>query len=333
MKTSTKTALILILLLAFTITLSAQQSETSLPKLTGTYLGQKPPGMIPELFAPGIVSTGNHEHSRIVFSKDGNEIYWIVIPVDTHRKNEHGRPFQANEQNIYFTARVNEEWEKPSVLPLTKQLTPIALALSPENKFYFQVYDQETDPKESPRPKKLFMVEKIKNQWGNPGLSEDILPNINGKAIMTLCFANSGNVYYDLGGPDSTGGWNWSVYVRELVSGKYQESKLLEGGINDDVINWCPWISPDESYIIWSSHREGNFGNGDLYISFKNKNGSWSTPINMGNRINTEGQERFPSVSPDGKYLFFARHKDSITYSDFYWVSAKIIEELKPKEI
>jgi Tol biopolymer transport system component len=52
----------------------------------------------------------------------------------------------------------------------------------------------------------------------------------------------------------------------------------------------------------------------------------------MGNKINTEGQERFPSVSADGKYLFFARHKDDITYSDFYWVDAKIIADLKPKE-
>jgi len=52
----------------------------------------------------------------------------------------------------------------------------------------------------------------------------------------------------------------------------------------------------------------------------------------MGSLINTDMLERFPSISPDGKYLFFTRNKGS-EISDFYWVSAKIIEELKPKEL
>ena len=58
--------------------------------------------MVPEIFAPGIVSTINHEHSRLVFSKDGNEMCWIVIPVDTLYKKHHGRQFKANDQNIFF---------------------------------------------------------------------------------------------------------------------------------------------------------------------------------------------------------------------------------------
>jgi hypothetical protein len=36
------------------------------PKLTGPYLGQKPPGMKPEIFAPGIVSTGMYERDMAV---------------------------------------------------------------------------------------------------------------------------------------------------------------------------------------------------------------------------------------------------------------------------
>ena len=330
MKTSLKLFAILLLLSSISV---AQQTNAEFPKLTGPYLGQTPPGMIPELFAPGIVSTGNHEHSRLVISNNGNEIYWIVIPVDTLRKNQHGRPFQANEQNIYFTTSVNEEWTKPDVFPLTKLLTPNALALDFENRLYFQVYDQEANPNKNPRLTKLFVDERDSKQWLNPQLTENILPNEKGKVVMTLCFSANGNLYYDSGGPDSTGAWSWNIFIREFKNGKYQNPKLLEFGINDEEINWCPWIAPDESYIIWSSHREGNYGSGDLYISFKNKNGAWSAPMNMGNQINTEGQERFPSVSPDGKYLFFTRHKDDITYSDFYWVSAKIIDELRPKEL
>lgn len=63
--------------------------------------------------------------------------------------------------------------------------------------------------------------------------------------------------------------------------------------------------------------------------------------MNMGNRINTEANERFPNVTPDGKFLFFNSTKKIVGADadgpgngngDVYWVSAKIIEELRAKE-
>ena len=47
------------------------------PSLTGPYLGQEPPGQEPELFAPGLVSTGAQELS-ICFSPAGDEVYFFV---------------------------------------------------------------------------------------------------------------------------------------------------------------------------------------------------------------------------------------------------------------
>lgn len=63
-----------------------------------------------------------------------------------------------------------------------------------------------------------------------------------------------------------------------------------------------------------------------MCVSFHQTDGSWGVPINLGESINTLDQERFPSVSPDGRYLFFARHADNETYSDIYWVDAGIIQ-------
>jgi len=99
---------------------------------------------------------------------------------------------------------------------------------------------------------------------------------------------------------------------------------------NSSDVNWTPFVSPDESYIIFSSDRDGN-GNGynacDLFISFKDADNRWTKPINMGNKINTDKIERFPWVSPDNKYLFFVRG-----FGDIYWVSASVIKELRPKQ-
>ena len=108
--------------------------------------------------------------------------------------------------------------------------------------------------------------------------------------------------------------------------------------------------------MIFQSTREGNHESGDLFISFKDKNGKWTEPINMGENVNASySGEGCPMVSPDGKYFFFSGGKinykkyidEPISYSDkmqilsnpgnmsedIFWIDAKIIENLKPMEL
>jgi Tol biopolymer transport system component len=91
-----------------------------------------------------------------------------------------------------------------------------------------------------------------------------------------------------------------------------------------------PFIAPDESYIIFDSSRPGGIGKGDLFICFRLANGSWSRAFND-TLLNTVESDWCPTVSPDGKYLFFTRN--STGNGDIYWVDAKIIEELKPDKL
>ena len=68
---------------------------------------------------------------------------------------------------------------------------------------------------------------------------------------------------------------------------------------------------------------------GMIYTFHSNyqQDGAWCEIINMGNSINTDGNERFPNLTPDGKYFFFNRT------GDVYWVDAKIIDKLKPDSL
>lgn len=79
----------------------------------------------------------------------------------------------------------------------------------------------------------------------------------------------------------------------------------------------------DESYVIFCSIRKEGFGQGDLYISFKDDAGNWSKAKNMGSVINTTGHELCPFVTKDGKYFFYTSNQD------IYWVDARIINSLK----
>ena len=71
------------------------------------------------------------------------------------------------------------------------------------------------------------------------------------------------------------------------------------------------------------------FGKSDLYISFK-ENGQWGNPVNLGDKVNTRHIEIMPIVTPDGKFLFFCRKEKG--ERDIYWVSTKVIDELKPND-
>ena len=64
-------------------------------------------------------------------------------------------------------------------------------------------------------------------------------------------------------------------------------------------------------------------GRGDLYISFKNTDGTWTESVNMGEKVNTKKHELCPFVSHDGKYLFYTSNQD------IYWVSTEIIAKIK----
>ncbi len=66
-----------------------------------------------------------------------------------------------------------------------------------------------------------------------------------------------------------------------------------------------PALSPDEKTLYFASNMPGTLGQSDLYKVAINTDGSYGTPMNLGNVINTEGRETFPMVTSEGE-LYFA---------------------------
>jgi len=97
------------------------------------------------------------------------------------------------------------------------------------------------------------------------------------------------------------------------------------------MLNQTAYIAPDESYLIYCSRSFTPVDDyGDLFISFRRPDGSWTDRIKLDESINTKGDERFPSVSPDGKYFFFNRNSPGYS-EDVYGVSADFVLSLREK--
>ena len=279
------------------------------------YLGQTRPGSTPELFAQGIISTPDHEHSPLIFSPDSRQIIWSVIPV----------PLGTGKQDIFQVYHNGEKWSETIRLEFTAENRCGSPVLSPDGRF---LYYHESIRNVGERKDILWRIERRDDfTWGQRRDVTGLIPEPEGRVCMRFCFAQNGNIYYDLGGPSDDGSWYWDIWMRAFHAGHYHDPVKLGGGINHGPINWTPFIAPDESYLIFSSNRMNNGDAGDHYISFRGDDGQWSVPVSMGT-INTPRQERFPVVSPDGKVLFFARNMPE-NFSEIYWVDAGVIDELK----
>jgi hypothetical protein len=96
-----------------------------------------------------------------------------------------------------------------------------------------------------------------------------------------------------------------------LINGSDISFKSLPFPINSSLNGVDFYMDKDESYIIFPEIKNGA---GDLYISYKKTDTSWTNPKSLGSLINTSDWEYAPYVSPDNKYLFFSRSSASATY-------------------
>ena len=117
---------------------------------------------------------------------------------------------------------------------------------------------------------------------------------------------NSGTIYFN---SQRDGEGTNNIYKSEFIDGQFTPAQKLGEEINSEYREFDPFVAPDESFIIFASTRPDGFGSGDLYISFKNDDGTWTQARNIGEPINTPGPEFCPMLSYDTKYLFFTSGK------------------------
>jgi hypothetical protein len=286
--------------------------------LTGDYMGQTPPGSTPEVFAPGVVSTDHHEHSSPTFSPDGKEIYWSRFD-DPQSENP--------VQQILFARYQDGHWTEPQVAPFSGKYSDGGPCFSLDGRRLYFYSERPSFGDGGVLKDDVWVVERTDTGWSeaqNIGLSS---LSAREKWIFSPSVTKEENLYV-------TGSLNGhGIFVVKKEGEIFLAPEALEGSINSGYVdfNWTPFVAPDASYLIVSSKRSDSHGFNDLYISFRQDDGTWGEPRNMGTAINNGQQVRFPSVSPDGKYLFFVRSTIN-GYDDVFWMSSEIIEQLESRD-
>jgi outer membrane protein OmpA-like peptidoglycan-associated protein len=103
--------------------------------------------------------------------------------------------------------------------------------------------------------------------------------------------------------PDGFG--SCDIYISYLQKNAWSEPVNLGGWVNSDQWESQPCLSPDKRDLYFASRRAGGFGGSDIYVSHLQANGKWGEPENLGEGINTSGDEQSPFIHADNQTLYF----------------------------
>jgi len=292
----------------------SNNSNDVFANLSGPYLGQKPPGMNPEIFAPGIISNQFTEWT-LAFNPEGTEAFYTIQGVN-------------NMNHLLHLKSNNGIWESPVTAPFSNPEHNADPYITKDGKrLFFWSNGPLTKGGETTNNSDIWYVNKTESGWSEPYRLDSVINTKEWQIFPTV--AINGNLYFTSNYPDSKG--RFDIYMSEYKDGKYIKPVNLGDSLNTAYLEQEPYISPDESYIIFASDRHSpNTNDWDLYISFKKEDGTWSKAKNMGSDINTKAKDMAPLVTPDGKYLFFSSYR--FGNSDVFWVDSKVITKLRHKK-
>jgi len=257
------------------------------------YLNETTPVNTPKVFGSGIVSIDDKNTHACMFSPDGSMLVFSRYP----------------DGKSYIMTLENGIWSAPFEAFFHGK--ECSFSADGEKIFY---YSNDGD---------IFFNEKTQNSWGNP---ISVGSNINtSETEYYPSITNDGTLFFSRAGKWSDG----RIFYSTFENGQY--SKPVDIGLPVNTGGALhAYVAKDKSYMLFNSPRTGSFTQLDIWISFHKEDGFWSEPQNLGETINSGADAILcPTVSPDGKYMFFTRLNFNPQCGYVYWVSTDFINELK----
>jgi len=280
----------------------------------------------PRLFAEGVVSTEDDE-SNGSFSPDGAEYFFTRV-----------NPYTTSPHwgVLCVTRFRGGRWSPAEVLPFSGRHLDLSPRLSPDGRtLYFA--SSRPAPGSTARVLRIWSAERAQGGWGEP---RPLPAPVNSESDWNFSpsVTRDGTLYFasSRGGGDHT-----HLYRSRPVHGAYGEPERLGGEVNSDVNEADPFVTPDERILVFSSSGDGPptdkdrsetvkgggvlYPRGDLYVSF-GEGGKWSKARHVGHGVNTFADEGSPSITPDGRYLFFTSERSPFSVPTSHRMDASEIE-------
>lgn len=261
------------------------------------YFNLPAPKDTPTVFASGIISTQYNEYNS-TFSTDGNVILYTIA------NNTYYNRFYT----IFICKRTKGQWTSPEIVSFSGQYSDADPFFTPDGKGVYFISTRPVLGKTVKEDFDIWYVSYQNETFGKPQHLGNQINSSNDELYPSV--STKGNLYFATENKNT----GYDLMVARYEHGQFQQPVGVSDSINTDHTEFDAFVAPDESYIIYTSMGgKDNVGSGDLYISFR-KDNDWTTGKNLGGKLNSIHMDQCPSVSPDGKFLFFTSFRDSQPY-------------------
>lgn len=278
------------------------------------------PGMVARIFAPGRISTPATEWGMAI-CPNGDDIYYTVA---------------ENKNSVIVWIRYEGgQWSKPEPVSFSGKYRDGAPVLSRDGRLMIFISNRPVTPGGESGDGNLWAVRREAGAWGEPYYLNQV-NSVNQEFFP--CLAANGDLYFCL----APGGKGTPAHIfvsRPDGGGVYQKPEPLRGAINTLQGEYCPYVSPDNRYILVEiPGAPGGFGGGDLYISRRQEDGTWGKPVNLGPAFNSSADDCYPVPSAGGTFFIFMSNRTpeagvmpatppSVKEPfDFYWIRASALD-------
>ena len=248
------------------------------------------------LFGGNLINSSSSERD-FALSPDGNEIFYTLQS-----------PMQGTFQTIlYRTRNTKGIWSKAEVAPFAGNYSDLEPVFTQDGKGLFFCSNRPLSGT-SIKDFDIWYVQKINGKWGEPkNLGKPVNTD---KDEFYPSVSATGNLYFTAEYKNGIG--KEDIYVARMNNGKYEEPVPFDSAVNSKTYEFNAFVSPDESFIIFSSYgRKDDLGGGDLYMSVKDEKGEWQ-PAKHLSILNSNRIDYCPFVSNNKKILFFTSERTDL---------------------
>lgn len=261
-----------------------------------------------ELLGAGVISTGLQETSA-TFMPDGNSVYFMRSD------------FAEKDDTILVSRRQQGRWSTPEVASFSGQWHDSEPSLSPDGKRLFFVSNRPVVEGGAPLMAEmsgqrfagtnLWYVElQADGRWGQPVHVDGALNE--GAMLYSPSVARNGDVYFSAHRPDS--GKAYQIYVaRRTASGYAAPERVNLGDVEHNRMDPC--IDPDQRFILYAGNEGDSIGSADIYMAFRQPDGSWGKPEHLGGDVNSASLEIAPSLGHGfGELYVSSNRQDEVRF-------------------
>jgi Tol biopolymer transport system component len=232
----------------------------------------------------------------MAISPDGSEMYYTL------QSNQH-----AFSTILVRKRAANGDWGSPEVASFSGVYKDLEPAFAPDGK---KLYFSSARPAEGKTGDDydIWVVELQGKTWGTPGR---LGPEVNTKENEYYpSVARNGNIYFTAAYESGIG--KEDIFLSRWNGHGYEPSEALDSAVNSSTWEFNAFVSPDESFILFTSYgRPDDLGGGDLYISFRST-GKWQPAIHLA-ELNSSKLDYCPFVTADQSTLYFTSQRHTIS--------------------